>query len=181
MGCGPRGDQLGDRLVEPDLPTAGHLGQQGGGEYLGYRPDLEHGVGVRRAEGARGCLPVREPEALVADEQPTTRPAIEQDYHDLKEVDRIGQVQLRRVGSNVGALNLSMWVHARTEVWARGAGRGVIRRPERSALGRRRSTVVTCGPASVASAGDAGGGRSAPRRADALGGEYVTCWTAWSG
>jgi hypothetical protein len=46
--------------------------------------------------------------------------AIEQNYHDLKEVERIGQLQLRRVWSNVAALNLSMWVHTLTEVWAWG-------------------------------------------------------------
>ena len=43
--------------------------------------------------------------------------AIEQNYHDLKEVERIEQVQLRRVWSNVGAMNLSLWVHTLIEVW----------------------------------------------------------------
>jgi hypothetical protein len=43
--------------------------------------------------------------------------AIEQNFHDLKEVEGIGEVQLRRVWSNVGALNLSLWVHTLTEVW----------------------------------------------------------------
>ena len=42
---------------------------------------------------------------------------IEQNFHDLKEVEGVGQVQLRRVWSNVGALNLSLWVHTLTEVW----------------------------------------------------------------
>jgi hypothetical protein len=46
--------------------------------------------------------------------------AIEQNYHDLKEVEGIGQVQLRRLWSNVGALNLSLWVHTLIEVWAWG-------------------------------------------------------------
>jgi hypothetical protein len=44
--------------------------------------------------------------------------AIEQDFHDLKEVEQIEEVQLRRVWSNVGAFNLSLWVHTLTEVWA---------------------------------------------------------------
>jgi len=44
--------------------------------------------------------------------------AIEQNYHDLKEVERIEQVQLRRVWANVGALNLSLWVHTLVEMWA---------------------------------------------------------------
>jgi len=43
---------------------------------------------------------------------------IEQNLHDLKEVEGIEQVQLRRVWSNVGALNLNLWVHTLTEVWA---------------------------------------------------------------
>jgi hypothetical protein len=46
--------------------------------------------------------------------------AIEQNYHDLKEVERIEEVQLRRVWSNVGAFNLSLWVHTLIEVWAWG-------------------------------------------------------------
>jgi len=44
--------------------------------------------------------------------------AIEQNYHDLKEVERVGEVQLRRVWANVGAMNLGLWVHTLVEVWA---------------------------------------------------------------
>ncbi|HMB07884.1 MAG TPA: transposase [Isosphaeraceae bacterium] len=43
---------------------------------------------------------------------------IEQANHDLKEVEGIGQVQLRRIWSNVGALNLDLWVHTLVELWA---------------------------------------------------------------
>lgn len=43
--------------------------------------------------------------------------AIEQNFHDLKEVEGIEQVQLRRVWSNVGALNLNLWVHTLVELW----------------------------------------------------------------
>jgi hypothetical protein len=46
--------------------------------------------------------------------------AVEQDFHDLKEVEQVEGVQLRRVWSNVGAFNLSLWVHTLTEVWAWG-------------------------------------------------------------
>ncbi|RUL87971.1 IS701 family transposase [Tautonia sociabilis] len=46
--------------------------------------------------------------------------AIEQGFADLKEVEGIEQVQLRRVWSNVGALNLNLWVHTLVEVWAWG-------------------------------------------------------------
>jgi len=55
--------------------------------------------------------------------------AIEQNYHDLKGVEGIEQVQLRRVWANVGALNLSLWVHTLIEVWAWG-------RPEASLCDR---------------------------------------------
>lgn len=58
--------------------------------------------------------------------------AIEQNYHDLKEVERIGQVQLRRLWSNLGALNLNMWVHTLIEVWAWGrCGTTLIDRSDR--------------------------------------------------
>lgn len=43
--------------------------------------------------------------------------AIEQNVHDLKEVEGIEQVQLRRVWSNVGAFNLNLWVHSLVELW----------------------------------------------------------------
>jgi hypothetical protein len=45
------------------------------------------------------------------------RRAIGQDFHDLKEVEGVEQVQLRRVWSNVGALDLDLWVHSLVELW----------------------------------------------------------------
>jgi DDE superfamily endonuclease len=45
------------------------------------------------------------------------RGAIEQSFHDTKEVEGIEQVQLRRYGSNVGAFNLNLWVHTLIEMW----------------------------------------------------------------
>src|SRR5512135_1292822 len=57
--------------------------------------------------------------------------AIEQNFHDLKEVEGIEQVQLRRVWSNVGALNLSLWVHSLVEWW--GWSRPVEELSDRSA------------------------------------------------
>jgi hypothetical protein len=63
-----------------------------------------------------------DPEATVQEivQAALDRWAIEQNHHDLKEVEGIGQVQLRRLWSNVGALNLSLWVHTLIEVWAWG-------------------------------------------------------------
>jgi hypothetical protein len=44
--------------------------------------------------------------------------SIEQDFHDLKEVEGLGQQQLRDIWANVGAFHVSAWVHTLTEVWA---------------------------------------------------------------
>jgi hypothetical protein len=48
------------------------------------------------------------------------RAAIEQDFHDLKEVEGQGQQQLRDVWANVGAFHLNLWAHALVELWAWG-------------------------------------------------------------
>lgn len=57
---------------------------------------------------------------------------VEQVFHDVKENERIGQVQLRRVWSNVGAFNLGLWVNSLVELWA-------WRRDEGSLVHRRAS------------------------------------------
>ena len=97
--------------------------------------------------------------------------AIEQNYHDLKEVERIEQVQLRRVWSNVGAFNLSLWVHTLVEVWAWGRPEAIVERPERSPVGRCGPAAVPCGQTPCDPAGDAGGGISAARGPGAVVGE----------
>jgi DDE superfamily endonuclease len=56
---------------------------------------------------------VREILEMVAD-----RAAIEQDFHDLKEVHGAGQQQLRNVWANIGAFNLLLWLHTLVELWA---------------------------------------------------------------
>jgi len=73
-------------------------------------------------DGSWRALLCTDPEATVEAivQAVLDRWAIEQNYHDLKAVVGIGQVQLRRVWSNVGALNLSLWVHTLIEVWAWG-------------------------------------------------------------
>lgn len=48
----------------------------------------------------------------------TDRWGIEQSFHDLKEAEGIEEVQLRRYHANVGALNLNLWAHTLTELWA---------------------------------------------------------------
>lgn len=44
--------------------------------------------------------------------------SIEQDFHDLKEVEGLGQQQVRDVWANVGAFHISVWVHTLVELWA---------------------------------------------------------------
>jgi hypothetical protein len=46
------------------------------------------------------------------------RAAIEQDFHDVKEVWGTGQQQVRNIWTNVAAFNLNLWVHTLVECWA---------------------------------------------------------------
>ena len=46
------------------------------------------------------------------------RAAIEQDFHDVKEVHGAGQQQVRHVFANLAAFNLNLWLHALIELWA---------------------------------------------------------------
>jgi Transposase DDE domain len=64
---------------------------------------------------------------LVAD-----RAAIEQVFHDVKEIWGAGQQQLRNVQANVGAYHLTLWAHTLVELWAWG-------RPEEELVDRSAS------------------------------------------
>jgi hypothetical protein len=44
--------------------------------------------------------------------------AIEQNFHDLKEIEGAGQQQVRNFWANVGTFHLNMWVHTMVELWA---------------------------------------------------------------
>ena len=44
--------------------------------------------------------------------------AIEQNFHDVKEVHGFGQQQVRNVWCNVGCWNLCLWLHTLVELWA---------------------------------------------------------------
>lgn len=48
------------------------------------------------------------------------RAAIEQVFHDIKEVHGAGQQQLRHYWANVAAYNLNLWLHTLIELWAWG-------------------------------------------------------------
>ena len=46
------------------------------------------------------------------------RAAIEQDFHDVKEVGGAGQQQVRHLWANLGAWHLNLWMHTLVELWA---------------------------------------------------------------
>lgn len=60
------------------------------------------------------------PEATVAEilEAVADRAAIEQDFHDLKEVHGAGQQQVRHYWANVAVYHLNLWLHTLIELWA---------------------------------------------------------------
>lgn len=46
------------------------------------------------------------------------RSAIEQDFHDLKEVHGTGQQQVRNIHANIAVYHLNLWLHTLIEMWA---------------------------------------------------------------
>jgi hypothetical protein len=86
-----------------------------------YKPagGLIRVVLVREAPGwvAFFCT---DPQASVAQilEAFADRAAIEQDFHDLKEVHGAGQQQVRHYWANVAVYHLNLWVHTLIELWA---------------------------------------------------------------
>jgi hypothetical protein len=46
------------------------------------------------------------------------RNAIEQDFHDVKEVWGTGQQQVRNIWTNIAVFNLNLWLHTLVECWA---------------------------------------------------------------
>jgi hypothetical protein len=61
-----------------------------------------------------------DPQASVAQilEAVADRAAIEQDFHDVKEVHGAGQQQVRHIFANVATFNLNLWLHTLIELWA---------------------------------------------------------------
>jgi DDE superfamily endonuclease len=94
-----------------------------------------------------------DPELSVATilETVADRSALEQVFHDVKEVHGAGQQQLRHVWANVGAWNLIGWWHTLVELWA-------WERPESRSCDRSGSPPIARESLSgVTSRGDAGG------------------------
>lgn len=75
---------------------------------------------VKEEDGSWRALLCTDPTADVTAivEAALERWSIEQSFHDLKEVERISEVQLRRYDANVGATNASLWYHTLVEVWS---------------------------------------------------------------
>ncbi len=46
------------------------------------------------------------------------RGAIEQDFHDVKEIWGAGQQQVRNIWTNIACFNPNLWVHTLLECWA---------------------------------------------------------------
>jgi DDE superfamily endonuclease len=46
------------------------------------------------------------------------RAALEQDFHDVKEVHGTGQQQVRHIFANVAVFHLNLWLHTLIELWA---------------------------------------------------------------
>jgi hypothetical protein len=61
-----------------------------------------------------------DPTATVAQILPAVadRAAIDQDFHDVKEVHGAGQQQVRHIFANVAVFNLNLWLHTLIELWA---------------------------------------------------------------
>lgn len=61
-----------------------------------------------------------DPEATVVQilEAFADRAAIEQDFHDLKEVHGAGQQQVRHYWANIAVYHLNLWLHTLIELWA---------------------------------------------------------------
>jgi hypothetical protein len=88
-----------------------------------YKPagGLIRVVIVREDDGWRGYFCIA-PEATVAQvlEAVADRSAIEQDFHDIKEVHGAGQQQVRYYWANVAVYHLNLWLHTLIELWAWG-------------------------------------------------------------
>ena len=87
-----------------------------------YKPagGLIRVVLVREEDGAWRAYMCTDANASVAEilQAVADRSAIEQDFHDLKEVHGAGQQQLRNYWANIAAYHLTMWLHTLIEVWA---------------------------------------------------------------
>lgn len=87
-----------------------------------YKPagGLIRVVIVRERDGSWRAYCCTDVNATVAEilEAVADRSAIEQDFHDIKEVHGAGQQQLRNYWANIAAYHLTLWLHTLIEVWS---------------------------------------------------------------
>jgi DDE superfamily endonuclease len=87
-----------------------------------YKPagGLIRVVIVREPEGTWRAYCCTDVNATVAEilEAVADRSAIEQNFHDIKEVHGVGQQQLRNYWANIAAYHLTLWLHTLIEVWS---------------------------------------------------------------
>ena len=82
---------------------------------------------VREADGWQAFF-CTDPTATVEQilEAFADRAAIEQDFHDLKEVHGAGQQQVRHYWANIAVYHLNLWLHTLIELWAWGQSHGQL-------------------------------------------------------
>jgi len=75
---------------------------------------------VKEDDGSWRAYFCTKADATVAEilEAVADRSALEQVYHDVKEVHGVGQAQTRNYWSNVGVFHLNLWLHTLIELWA---------------------------------------------------------------
>jgi hypothetical protein len=73
-----------------------------------------------REDGGWVAFFCTDPQATVAQilEAVADRAALEQDFHDVKEVHGAGQQQVRYYWANVAVYHLNLWLHTLIELWA---------------------------------------------------------------
>ena len=90
--------------------------------FLATWPPAAGVIRVVIVKEAHGWIPFfcTDPDATVAEilQAAGDRFCIEQNYHDLKEVEGAGQQQVRNVWSNIGSFVLTLWSHTLVELWA---------------------------------------------------------------
>lgn len=90
--------------------------------FLATYPPVGGLIRVVLVQEEQGWLPFfcTDAQASVASilEAVADRAAIEQDFHDLKEVHGAGQQQVRYLWANVAVYHLNLWLHTLIELWA---------------------------------------------------------------
>ena len=112
-GVGGGGWCLRQTPVRAASPEAGH--HPGGAIAEGLRPVRPAGCGDAETPWPQTYL-WSEPHLITF----ADRSAIEQVFHDVKEVWGSGQQQVRNLWANIACWHINLWLHTLTELWAWG-------------------------------------------------------------